>query len=359
MKNKLFALSFAIMLFAPYISLAQTAVTAWERIGIMIAPSKTSTQIAAIRFGVDPVTLTDEKIQVQEDRKRTYVKVVLPDGTMGWVNEYLMIPNGEGALIRQTTDVFQNPVDGITMVRGVAFEAGEPVVKSEFNGAYAFVYGRDRKKSGWVRVESLIFDAREIRTALLLQKAKEEKNIAKRIEKLDEIRNQSDFSSFEIAYLVNNELSEAQSLFASGTTTIADNRDVVMTTATPTKPMRGGDFSTAKTWSERVIKPGDALENVLVVGDKVYSRNEQKLSLIQVTDPTRSNSTAFTCYHKSLPIGSKIQMFFPDNPGFIELEVIGNLKQNDGLGFAAGTIKRLFGDQIPESVNIQYFTEVK
>lgn len=353
MKTIISRMAIAFLLFFTLSVYAQTAVTAWDRVGVMNAPAKTSNQIAAINFGTDVVNVTDETIQVQEDRKRTYVKIVLADGTTGWINQYLLIPNGEAAVVKQTTGVFQNPVDGITMMRGLEFEAGEPVIKTEFNGAYAYVYSKERKKSGWIPVESLIFSVDELKMALALQKAKSEKNISKRLQKLAEIRNHASFSLSPLAYLVDKTVAESQELVANNITTEQETRDLAMVTPNVSNIKRG----TPQGMIERVIKPGDKLEESILINGEVFNKHQQQLSLIQVVNPQKPNSTAFECYHKTLTVGSKLQMFLPDNPGFIEFEVVGNLTQNEGLGFTAGTIKRVFGETIPESVSIQYFTK--
>lgn len=353
MKTIISRMASAILLFSSLGIYAQTAVTAWDRVGVMSAPAKTSTQIAAIHFGNDVVNVTDETIQVQEDRKRTYVKIVLADGTTGWINQYLLIANGEGAVVKQTTGVFQNPVDGITMMRGLEFEAGEPVIKTEFNGAYAYVYSKERKKSGWIPVESLIFSEDELKMALALQKAKDEKNVSKRLQKLDEIRSQANFSFSPLAYLVDKAVVQSQELAANTITAEQDTRTLAMASPNTPKNIRGA----TQTMTERVIKPGDKLEESVLINGQVFNKHQQQLSLIQVVNPQKINNTALECYHKTLAIGSRLQMFLPDNPGFIEFEVVGNLTQNEGLGFTAGTIKRIFGETIPESVIVQYFTQ--
>lgn len=353
MKTIISRMATAILLCCALDMYAQTAVTAWDRVGVMNAPAKTSSQIATLYFGTDVVNVTDETIQVQEDRKRTYVKVVLTDGATGWINQYLLISNGEGAVVKQTTGVFQNPVDGITMMRGLEFEAGEPVIKTEFNGAYAYVYSKERKKSGWIPVESLIFSEDELKMALALQKAKDEKNISKRLQKLEEIRSQANFSFSPLAYLVDKALVQSQELAANTITSEQETRDLAMASATPSNSKRGAP----QAMTERVIKPGDKLEESILMNGQVFSKHQQQLSLIQVVNPQKTNSTALECYHKTLSVGSKLQMFLPDNPGFIEFEVIGNLTKNEGLGFTAGTIKRVFGETIPDAVTVQYFTK--
>ena len=146
MKNLFLPLLIALLL--PLGSIAQEAVCAWDRIPVLIAPDKTAAQVGFVRFGTDPVKTTYETITVQEDYKRTYVKIILADGTQGWINQYLLVSGGEAAVVKYDSDLFQNPVDGVTKVRGGGLSAGEPVIKTEFNGPYVHIVTKNKEKSG-------------------------------------------------------------------------------------------------------------------------------------------------------------------------------------------------------------------
>jgi hypothetical protein len=107
---------------------------------------------------------------------------------------------------------------------------------------------------------------------------------------------------------------------------------------------------------ERALNPGD---QVSIVAPQLI-RKAEVLQIIEVVHENKSpKSAALECYHKTLPVGTIVQMLLPDNPGFIELKVIGNLQKNEGLGLPPGTIRRIFGDIIPPNVNVEYLATLK
>lgn len=343
----------ATILFSGMMFAQDMAVTAWDRIGILSGPSKTSSQIAAIHFGTDEVRLTLETLQVQEDKKRTYVKVVLPNGTEGWVNQYLLIPNGTAAVVKTYSNVYQNPVDGVTMVRGVDFEAGEPVIFTLFSGPYAYLTAKEKKKAGWVLAENLIFGSDEVKFALSLQKAKAEKDVNKRIQKIQDIRNQPAYPYAQMYALVEAAYHESYDLVTQPQAVVADAAD----NRSVTNPaQRITESNSNRGLMEQPLKAGDKLDEVVVVDGISYYKHQSSLVLVKVTDPNKPATGGLECYHKTLPIGSKISMLFPDNPGYVELEVVGNLSQNEGLGMTGATLSRLFGSTVPEGVTIEYYT---
>lgn len=344
----------ATILFSGMMLAQDMAVTAWDRIGIMSGPSKTSSQIAAIHFGTDEVRLTLETLQVQEDKKRTYVKVVLPNGTEGWVNQYLLIPNGSAAVVKTYSNVYQNPVDGVTMVRGVDFDAGEPVILTLFSGPYAYLTAKEKKKAGWVLAENLIFGSDEVKFALSLQKAKAEKDVNKRIQKIQDIRNHQAYPYAQMYALVEAAYHESYDLVTQPQSLVADvtdNRSI----SNPAQRVAAAPNSN-RGLTEQPLKAGDKLDDVVVVDGVSYYKHQSSLVLVKVIDPGKPATGRLECYHKTLPVGSKISMLFPDNPGYVELEVVGNLSQNEGLGMTGATLSRLFGSTVPEGVMIEYYT---
>ncbi len=354
MKNLFFAL--LIVLVLPIGSMAQEAVCAWDKIPVLIAPDKTSAQVGYVRFGTDPVKTTYETITVQEDYKRTYVKIILADGTQGWINQYLLVNNGEAAVVKYDMNLFQNPVDGVTKVKGGELKSGEPVIKTEFNGPYVHIVTKNKEKSGWVPAESLVFGKEEVVNALLLQKANAEKDPKKRVKRIQEIRSQNGFSSLQIASVVDNSYLEATASTYRGPSEEDPSQSVAVR-----GDGGGGIASTSGSTklTERIAKPGlNTNQQYVQVGNQTYLKNTSFLPIVEAT-LENVKMPEFGCLHKTLPIGTKINMYFPDNTGFVELEVIENLREYEGLGLSPSLIKRFFNGIAPETVAIQYFTQVE
>ncbi len=354
MKNLFFLLVVSLFIIKAQ---AQEAVCAWDRIPLLIAPDKTSAQVGSVRFGTDIVKTSYETITVQEDYKRTYVRITLADGTQGWINQYLLVPNGEAGVIKYDIDLYQNPVDGVTKVKGGALTAGDPVIKTEFNGAYVHILTKNKEKSGWIPAEGIVFGKEEVINALLLQKAKAEKDPQKRTKRIQEIRNQASFTGLQIAGIIDGEYTRTLEVAERGA--LAENTNPIYRTENTPTTMRGEAGDTPPKMSERVTAPSlNTNQQYIQVGNELYQRNMSFLPIIEAVIENMK-TPEFACYHKTLPIGTKINMYFPDNKGFVELEVVENLRNYEGLGLSPAQIKRFFSGNPPENVAIQYFTKAE
>lgn len=350
MKTKLNLLFLAL---CPLFSFAQTkAVSVYERGSVFVAPDRTSTPVGTIRFGVDVVEMTLETI-IQD--KTTFVKVILGDGTTGYVSKYLLVPNGEGAVIAQNTGIFQNPVDNVTMVRNKEFTAGEPVVFTELSGPYAYVVGQEKKKEGWVLVANLLTGNDEVRGATMYAAALRENNVEKRLKALKHLKAQS--ANLKIAPLINLAYEDVQSASANGYV------DMTGLTPSTSEPMASADMSrdlsaprgaggfTGK--SKGATQPNAKVSQPTTTNDKSV-KHVETLPIIIVTDDA---AKPFSCYHKTLPVGTKVAIRIPDNAGFMEFEVVGRLQSYEGIGMTEKSLKRVLGDEYPDTATVEYYTK--
>lgn len=353
MKTNLSLLFVALM---PIFSFAQTkAVSVFDRGSVFVAPDRTSTPVGTVRFGVDVVDMT---LETQQIDKTIFVKVLLSDGTTGWISKYLLVPNGEGAVIAQNTGIFQNPVDNVTMVRNKEFVAGEPVVFTELSGPYAYVVGHEKKKEGWVLVTNLITGNDEVRAATMYYAALRENNVEKRLKALKHLAAQS--ASLKIAPLIDAAYADVQAASANGyvemTGLPASTPEPIIVAGgdearnIPTAPgTRGPNKSRAATkTNQKVDAPAPTATDKLV-------QHVESLPIIIVTDT--DNHSVFTCYHKTLPIGTKVNVRIPDNAGFMEFEVVGRLSSYEGIGMTEKALKRVLGEDYPDTATIEYYTK--
>lgn len=83
--------------------------------------------------------------------------------------------------------------------------------------------------------------------------------------------------------------------------------------------------------------------------------SKEKGPVYRVNFPNESKSL-FVGYHKSLPIGSKVRVYFPDNPGFVEVEIIGQMRKTrpEVIGLYPECIELIFGNQRPSRIEIAY-----
>jgi len=369
----------------PLLGLSQNGVTAWESIGIRIAPDKTSQQIGTVRFGTDIMKMTDEKEEVEEDKKqRTYLKVVLADGTEGWINDYLIIPNGEGAVIIKQTPVFKNPKTSNETLKNWTFEAGDPVIKTDVAGDYAYIYSERKEKKGWVPLKCLAVSPSEVKVAMLLKKALAETDEKAKMKSLQNIRNMSGLEDLKMVKVVERSFQKV----VNGVD-MPDNPDEskerggdevaeqpAQRDLTPEKPAKKDSVKPKPQPPVAQSKPMPVANNISFVPtsldaskisadaqkDKVQAQNQhywkysETLLLVEIED--EDETSAFRCYHNYLPEGTKILVKLPEEAGFLECMVVGGLKTQKGLGFTAAAIKRIFGENPPAEVEIQFFTKM-
>lgn len=377
-------LSFCIF---PLLGFSQNGVTAWESIGVRIAPDKTSQQVGTVRFGMDIMKMTDEKEEVEEDKKqRTYLKVVLADGTTGWINDYLIIPNGEGAVIIKNTPVFKNPKTSKETLKNWSFEAGDAVIKTDVSDGYAYIFSERKEKKGWVPLSCLAVGVSEVKVALLLKKAMAETDEKAKIKSLQNIRNMSGLEDLKIVKIVERNFQKVVN--GVDTPDVAEENsdrgktpeEVQETPAPremPTKPEKTETPPKPEPEKVKPVTPAPVANNISFVSTSLdinkiptetkkekievqsqhYWKYTEKLALVEIED--EDESSAFRCYHNYLPEGTKVLIELPEAAGFLECTVVGGLKTQNGLGFTAAAIKRIFGLKPSAEVNIQFFTKLE
>lgn len=346
MKTTLSVLFAALL---PVFSFAQSkAVSVYDRGSVFVAPDRTSPTVGTVRFGVDEVEMT---LETQQIEKTTFVKVILADGTTGWISKYLLVPNGEGAVIAQNTGIYQNPVDNTTMVRNKEFAAGEPVVFTELSGPYAHVVGREKTKEGWVLVSNLITGSDEVRGATMYWTAISEMNVDKRLKALKHLKAQS--AKLKIAPLIDAAYADVQAAAANGYV------DMTGLTPTPVDAVASNDdrgLLPSGGKSKGATKPNAKVPATTpaptTTGKMVKHVENMSVIVVEV-----DNEPPFSCYHKTLPLGTKVNVRIPNNAGFMEFEVVGRLSDYDGIGLTEKSLKRVLGENYPNTATVEYYTK--
>lgn len=87
----------------------------------------------------------------------------------------------------------------------------------------------------------------------------------------------------------------------------------------------------------------------------VYGQVAMQLRYGEVED-SRVNSTRFYAYHKTLPLGTKINLLIPDNAGYLELEIVGRLDPNSSadIGLSPACTSIIKGASKSDIVTITY-----
>ncbi len=87
----------------------------------------------------------------------------------------------------------------------------------------------------------------------------------------------------------------------------------------------------------------------------IYGQVAMQLRYGEVADP-RVTSTRFYAYHKSLPLGTKLNLLIPANSGYVELEIVGRLDPNSSadIGLSPACVSLVKGATTNDIVTITY-----
>lgn len=164
--------------------------------------------IIPIVYG-ERVEMLGESIE-KEKEGRTYMKVRLKDGEVGWVHEYLFEQYAVLAAITNEAELYRRP-DPMTL-REDKFEVGEIVVVIEDSMSlvhqdWLHVSNRKKEKKGWIkRANVLSFQDNDVQLALRYYIAKQAKELDLKKEKLEMILADETFKESQLISLVRLEL---------------------------------------------------------------------------------------------------------------------------------------------------------
>lgn len=157
------------------------AVSVWE--GQILTDGPAGKWMATIAFG-EEMTLQGEE-QVNEEKKKTFEKVALADGKIGWVRQDLIAKNAQLGAVIETAQLYKRP--GVSNITDDKLEPGELVVVSQVQDQWTEVKGKNnsahKRKEGWVLGEGLVTtDQIDLAVAVMITKAQAELNPLKRKE---------------------------------------------------------------------------------------------------------------------------------------------------------------------------------
>ncbi|TAE54307.1 MAG: hypothetical protein EAZ89_06735 [Bacteroidetes bacterium] len=174
------------------IPIEKVAICVWDEAGLRAEThSKRNTlkgksnYLATIYYG-EKVEIVDPQAEAVVSENRSWIKVRLKDGQEGWVNEYLFEKNARLGVMTGPAEMYRRP--DLMTLRDEKVEAGDIVVVMENQTDWVHVSGREKRKKGWLRLEgNLSLNMKDVKAALLMYKSKQERDPAKRIEKLTHI----------------------------------------------------------------------------------------------------------------------------------------------------------------------------
>ena len=194
---------------------ANIAISTWDGHSLRAESTTKGKWLASVSFG-EEMTLLGESAK---DGKRDYEKVRLLDGKTGWVRADLISKSAKMAAVKSDAQIYKRP--SISNITDDMLGSGELIVitqkKEEFSEFVSRNGANNKRKKGWVLGSAAITtDEINIAVAVMLGKAKEEKNPIKRKQKLEQIINNSSFSGSDFIADVQAQIAETEAAATLG-----------------------------------------------------------------------------------------------------------------------------------------------
>lgn len=180
------------------------AINLWPKTGLYDGSGDDKKWLSSVSFGSKLILTGDSSAT----NKKTFVHVIAPDGSKGWVNAYVIAPKAEIAVITQTTPLYDNP--DILAMSDFKLAFGDFVaVKKEPRGGFYQVQTKEKKHNGWLKGKN-VFSSRDvdIEVALLRQRAMELEG-DERARAIEEIVENESYSTSVFYEVLSDELLES------------------------------------------------------------------------------------------------------------------------------------------------------
>lgn len=340
--------------------------------GLHKTPEKKGIKLGTLPFGEQVAFLGETRKVNEENRTRTYLLVESSEGITGWVYEYLFVYNGVPAVVLESARIYSRPNTPSTITKDY-FEPGEMViVAGNVVKGWIQLVGKEKKKQGWIEhIEKVTLDENDIKFAsLLATELNDNKKVTKeeRTKALEELLREAQDARSPMATVITQRIDGTATpppIFSAPSSSRSlpfETKPENIPNQEKARSMQVSEPLTAHQLREKLIE---------TTSGKIYTESvydDYTREVIEITVETggvyemntqQNLSTIFYGYHKVLPIGSKVRLEIPDNEGFIELEIIDHLSnQNPNvIGLPRACIEAVFGEKRPTKATISYIIE--
>ncbi|GAB4412836.1 MAG: hypothetical protein OHK0039_19190 [Bacteroidia bacterium] len=349
----------------------ETSVCVWGNIILHEVPGRNSRNIGEIVYAEELTHLGKEALVRSE--KRNYIWVRTRDGKTGWVNETYVVRNGGVVVVLTDATIYGRP-ETFSSATDQQFAAGEILVLSDFQNDWVFLTGIRKEKSGWIKgYEKLSVETGDIETATMLARAQAEPDLETRRSNLQKLMQFRSGATPEMMAVVRNAYNATLPQPAPTNPSARPAVDDQSLVYYDVPFYEGGEdaFSNA---TSRPAQTSAQPVMPLTPAPPAYQRIEREVidmetgkSYVRVYEsgtiqPVKAKNppSIYYCYHKTLPIGTKVLLSVPGYEGkYVPLEVIARLRPDNShmLGLGGEVIKAVFGEIAAKdvaSVTISY-----
>ncbi|MEL6845681.1 MAG: hypothetical protein AAFP02_20950, partial [Bacteroidota bacterium] len=291
------------------------------------------------------------------DESRTYLQVVAVDGARGWVHEYLFVKGIGLGVVLQGGFVYKRPQTPTT-VTTKQFMPGELVIVEGYTGNWVGLAGKKKSKKGWIEGRNKVsIEDQDVLLASLLMSVQAEKDPQKRDKQIALVYEQANQVGSPVAEVIR---------YGSSQTTSVESTNQQVPSNQQSFSNRTPIASAEPQLSRSIPSRERPMPTVSESNPNLYTRTFKDQNTGQIKQETietgsihllegrRKEKTIYYAYHKSLPIGSSVQIQIPNTTGIIMLKITNRLPANSPamLGLHPDCVQAIFGDYIPQEINI-------
>jgi len=179
------------------------SVCIWDKAAVKSEPNQKGKVISTMALGEKILCLGDETAD-SIDKNRKYYKVKLSDNKEGWVSEYAVAVNAQPAVAVSKAPLYLRP-DPLT-VTDKEFSTMEFVAISNMNKDWCEAKGKENKKKGWIKLNTVSTKDVDITVAILAARAMAESDKNTKRDKIEAILNDPAYSTTVFTDYLSNEL---------------------------------------------------------------------------------------------------------------------------------------------------------
>ncbi len=168
----------------------------WSAVSLREKPSSKGKYITSMNLGESGTTYGETAIDSSTSKVREYVKITLGDGTEGWIQKNLTAVDVTPYVVKSKTKLYKRP--DILAPGKKDFDMMQFIVVTETQDDWMKVKGKRARdgwfSEGWVKSSHLSSNEIDITAAILTERALALSDKAKKLDALNEITDNADFS---------------------------------------------------------------------------------------------------------------------------------------------------------------------
>ncbi|MDX1906400.1 MAG: SH3 domain-containing protein [Bacteroidia bacterium] len=331
----------------------ETSICAFQSVILYAAPGQNSSRAGTVLYSELLEHLGQEAFVRNENSNYLYVRN--REGRNGWINESYIIRNGGAVVLLRDSRIYGKPATA-TSATTQLFKAGEILILSDFQNNWSYVTGVQKEKSGWIEgYENLSVEASDLEIAATYNRAMAITDLNMRRTELQRIGNMRGFMGSEMARIVKASLEQTYAQRPQPTPAEAYlnniqpggedlNASHISQLSSAANSRIQPTAAAATPAQPAVITPTTSLEEVFNPSTGVYYYRVTETGAVQPVKAQKPKNIYYA-YHKSLPIGTKVLLEIPGKRGYVELEVIARLKDNNPsvVGLGPEVMRDVFG----------------